>query len=66
MIDPSPARGKQWPASVKPRLAFYGAPVGILMLERMPGAGLRPYIPGDTGNASTWSVPVRYKTVPGL
>ncbi|BCG76129.1 hypothetical protein MesoLj113a_72870 [Mesorhizobium sp. 113-1-2] len=47
-------------------MAFYGAPVGILMLERMPGAGLRPYIPGDTGNASTWSVPVRYKTVPGL
>lgn len=66
MIDHSPARGKQWPASVKPRLAFYGAPVGVLMLERMPGAGLRPYIPGDTGNASTWSVPVRYKTVPGL
>lgn len=66
MSDPSPARGRQWPTSVKPRLAFYGAPVGILMLERMPGAGVRPYIPGDTGNASTWSVPVRYKTVPGL
>ncbi|KGT73225.1 hypothetical protein MA20_45650 [Bradyrhizobium japonicum] len=46
-------------------MPFYGSPVGILMLERM-GSGVRPYIPGDTGNASTWSVPVRYKTVPGM
>ncbi|WP_052435763.1 hypothetical protein [Bradyrhizobium japonicum] len=40
-------------------MPFYGSPVGIFMLERM-GSGTRPYISGDTGNASTWSVPVRY------
>ncbi|MCK1496701.1 hypothetical protein [Bradyrhizobium sp. 188] len=54
------------PAQAKPRsqVPFNGAPVGILMLER--GTGDRKFVPGDTGNASTWSVPVRYKAVPGL
>lgn len=66
MTDSPRTQGKLWPSWVRPRLAFHGAPVGILMLDRMPGPGLRPYIPGDTGNATTWSVPVRYKTVPGL
>ncbi|WGR97962.1 hypothetical protein MTX26_27075 [Bradyrhizobium sp. ISRA443] len=47
------------------KVPYNGAPLGILMLER--GGRLdRPFIPGDTGNASTWSVPVRYKPVPGL
>lgn len=54
------AGGKRWPL-----FPFNGAPVGILMLERRGGDN-RPFLPGDTGNASTWSVPVRYKTVPGL
>lgn len=57
---------KKWPPWVKQRLAVHGAPVGILMNDRMPGTIIRPYLPGDTGNACTWSVPVRYKTVPGL
>lgn len=65
-MDSFLSRGKQWPAWVKPRMAVHGAPIGILMLDRNPGPGIRPYIPGDTGNATTWSVPVRYKTVPGL
>lgn len=60
--------GKGWPRFTldnrAPSFNFYGAPLGILMLER-EGSNL-PFIPGDTGNASTWSVPVRYKTVPGL
>ncbi|TYO61005.1 hypothetical protein FXV83_40550 [Bradyrhizobium hipponense] len=61
MIDiPSPPRGKRWP-----RLPFNGAPLGVLMMERMGSDG-RPFIPGDTGNASTWSVPARYKVIPGL
>ncbi|MER8421212.1 hypothetical protein [Mesorhizobium sp. M1329] len=66
MTDFPHTHGKRWPSWVKPRLAFHGAPVGILMLDRMPGPGLRPYLPGDCGNATTWSVPVRYKTVFGL
>lgn len=66
MIDPRLSQGKPWPAWVKQRLASHGAPVGILMLDRMPGPGIRPYIPGDTGNFTTWSVPVRYKTVPNM
>lgn len=66
MLDSPFAKGKQWPAWVKQRLAFHGAPVGILMLDRMPAPGIRPYLPGDTGNATTWSVPVRYKTVTNL
>jgi hypothetical protein len=44
-------------------LPFHGTPVGIMMLER--GSNM-PFLPGDTGNATTWSVPVRYKAVPGL
>lgn len=52
--------GRQWP-----RLPFNGAPLGILMLERIGGEN-RPFIPGDTANASTWSVPVRYKVMPKL
>lgn len=59
------ALAKTWPASVRPLLSAHGAPVGILAMERVGSDG-RPYIPGDTGNASTWSVPVRYKMVPGF
>src|SRR5947208_2918920 len=39
---------------------LYGASVGILMLETR-----FPRIPGDMGNAETWSFPVLYKVVPG-
>lgn len=53
-------------ASLKPGQLFYGAPVGILLIERRSSPSIRPYIPGSVGNASTWSVPVRYKTVPLL
>lgn len=49
-----------------PKPSFYGAPVGILQLERGQDPFDRRFIPGSVGNASTWSVPVRYKTVPGL
>ncbi|MGY4408185.1 aspartate/glutamate racemase family protein [Bradyrhizobium sp. USDA 3315] len=45
---------------------FYGAPVGILLLERAKDHFSRPFIPGSVGNAGTWSVPVRYKMVPDL
>lgn len=38
--------------------AVYGAAVGILMLEAR-----FPRIPGDMGNALTWSFPVLYKVV---
>ena len=39
----------------------YGQAVGILLLDvRLP------FIPGDVANASTYSYPVIYKTVPGL
>lgn len=51
-------------ASLKPGQSIYGAPVGIMQLERDRVPGIRPYIPGSVGNASTWSVPVLYKTVP--
>lgn len=66
MIDSSRPQGKGWPAWVKPRTPVHGAPVGILMLVRGGGDTIRPFLPGDTGNASTWSVPALYKTVPGL
>ncbi|MET4483614.1 hypothetical protein [Bradyrhizobium sp. F1.13.3] len=53
-------------ASLKPGQSFYGAPVGILQLQRVDRPGIRPFIPGSVGNASTWTVPVRYKTIPEL
>ena len=40
--------------------AFYGASVGILMLETQ-----FPRIPGDMGNVSTWPFPVQFRVVPG-
>ena len=41
--------------------ASAGQAIGILMLDcRLP------FIPGDVGNASSYSYPVVYKTVPGL
>ena len=40
--------------------AFYGASVGILMLEAQ-----FPRIPGDMGNALTWPFPVHFKIVRG-
>ena len=39
--------------------SVYGASVGILMLETR-----FPRIPGDVGNAATWSFPVLYRIVP--
>lgn len=39
----------------------YGEAIGILMLDTYT-----PFIPGDVGNASTYSFPVRYETVEGL
>ena len=40
--------------------SVYGATVGILMLD-----AVFPRIPGDIGNALTWSFPVHYRVVPG-
>lgn len=65
MIDFRLSHRKRF-ASLKPGQSIYGAPVGILQLERDSLPGIRPYIPGSVGNASTWSVPVLYKTVPNL
>lgn len=39
----------------------YGQPIGILLMETQA-----PFIPGDVGNAYSFSFPVRYETVPGL
>ncbi|WP_128931966.1 hypothetical protein [Bradyrhizobium zhanjiangense] len=49
-------------------LQFYGAPVGILMVQRAVTDDPfdRFYPPGSVNNACTWSVPVRYKPMPGL
>lgn len=53
-------------AALKAGQQFYGAPVGILLMDCARDPIFRPFIPGSIGNATTWSVPVRYKTVPGL
>jgi hypothetical protein len=42
---------------------FYGAPIGIMLLDEVL---LAHYPPGSVGNAGTWSAPARYKTMPGL
>src|ERR1700688_2964268 len=70
---PKRAIASRIPASVRSRrclMAIYRKPaaaasagqaIGILMLDcRLP------FIPGDVGNASSYSYPVVYKTVPGL
>jgi hypothetical protein len=50
----------------KPKPPCHGAPVGVLMLERADDGFDRPFVPGSVGNASTWSVPVRFKTIRGV
>lgn len=64
--NPHVERSKLHFASRRPNQAFYGAPVGILLLDRTSSndAFDCPFIPGSVGSASTWSVPGRYKTVP--
>lgn len=39
----------------------YGESIGIILLDTFT-----PFIPGDVGNATTYSFPVRYQTVKGL
>ncbi|MRG86043.1 aspartate/glutamate racemase family protein [Salinibacillus xinjiangensis] len=39
----------------------YGESIGILLLDTFT-----PFIPGDVGNATTYSFPVRYQTVKGF
>lgn len=46
--------------SVKGGRSFYGAAIGILMLDARV-----PRIPGDIGNATTFDFPVRFKVVKG-
>ncbi|MET4236196.1 Asp/Glu/hydantoin racemase [Bradyrhizobium sp. LA6.10] len=66
MSDPGLPGAERRFFSLRPGQSFYGAPIGILQLQRVDRPGIRPFIPGSVGNASTWTVPVRYKTVPGL
>ncbi|QOZ38364.1 hypothetical protein XH92_36330 [Bradyrhizobium sp. CCBAU 53421] len=62
------SQDKLWSARRKRKLQYYGAPVGMLGVERltMDDPFDRPYPPGSSGNASTFSVPVRYRYVKGL
>jgi hypothetical protein len=53
-------------ASRKPKPPYHGAPVGILLLQRASDTFHRPWIPGSVGNASTWTVPARYKVMSGI
>ena len=46
---------------VKKGIESYGYPIGILLIDCST-----PFIPGDVGNASTYTFPVLYKTVPDL
>ncbi|MBO8162141.1 MAG: aspartate/glutamate racemase family protein [Brevibacillus sp.] len=39
----------------------YGESIGIILLDTFT-----PFIPGDVGNATTYSYPVRYKTIKGF
>ncbi|WP_126426596.1 aspartate/glutamate racemase family protein [Brevibacillus marinus] len=39
----------------------YGESIGIILLD-----SFTPFIPGDVGNATTYSYPVRYKTIKGF
>lgn len=39
----------------------YGESIGILLLDTFT-----PFIPGDVGNATTYSFPVRFQTVKGF
>lgn len=46
MIGSYPASGKPWPSSVKPMLAFHGAPLGIILTDRMPNLASALTFPG--------------------
>lgn len=48
-------------ATVKGGRAFYGEALGILMLDMKA-----PLIPGNVGNANSYSFPVRFKVLPGM
>ncbi len=61
MCDSSKAKHQQQKASVTQRKRiYYGAPIGILMLETY-----FERFNGDIGNARTWPFPVQYKVVRG-
>lgn len=60
IISSSPvAGGGRFSAS--PGQAFFGAPLGVLLIDCVA-----PFVPGSVGNASTFTAPARYRTVPGL
>ena len=46
--------------TARPHPAAYGHATGILLLDYRG-----PFVPGDVGNASTYSYPVLFRTVPG-